>query len=65
MKIYLFIISLFFFSHSYSQLNKKSVNALRINESPTIDGVLDEIFWKNAEIDINYTPIFWENIWQK
>lgn len=49
MKIYLFILSLFFFSYSYSQLSKKSVHALRINESPTIDGVLDEKFWKNAD----------------
>ncbi len=50
MKVYLFVLSLFFFSYSYSQLNKKSVSALRIDESPSIDGVLDENFWRNAEI---------------
>ena len=48
MKKYLFIFCLFIFSFSYSQLNIKSVNALRINETPNIDGVLDEGFWQNA-----------------
>ncbi|HKJ06134.1 MAG TPA: DUF5916 domain-containing protein, partial [Flavobacteriaceae bacterium] len=28
---------------------KKQVNALRIDKSPNIDGVLDEDFWENAE----------------
>ncbi|MDO9275406.1 MAG: DUF5916 domain-containing protein [Lutibacter sp.] len=49
MKKYLFILSLFFFSLSYSQVKIKSVNALRIDKTPAIDGVLDEDFWKVAE----------------
>lgn len=49
MKKHLFILSLFFFSLSYSQVKIKSVNALRIDKTPAIDGVLNEDFWKDAE----------------
>lgn len=49
MKHTLFLFSLFIFIHSYSQINKKSVVALRVNKSPIIDGVLDDDAWKNAQ----------------
>lgn len=50
MKKYLLIFFLFIFSYSYSQASKKTINALKITQKPTIDGVLDEEFWKNAEV---------------
>jgi len=49
MKLSLFIVSLFIFSLSHSQVKIKSVNALRIDKTPLIDGVLEEYFWKDAE----------------
>ncbi|MDT8418135.1 MAG: DUF5916 domain-containing protein [Lutibacter sp.] len=49
MKKHLFILSLFFFSLSYSQVKIKSVKALRIDKTPSIDGVLSEDFWKNTQ----------------
>jgi len=54
MKKHLFILSLFFFSLSYSQVNIKSVSALRIDKTPAIDGVLNEDFWKDAEPAQNF-----------
>ena len=54
MKKYLLIISFFIFSLSHSQEKIKSVNALRIVSPPSIDGVLDEDFWKNAEPAQNF-----------
>jgi hypothetical protein len=54
MKKHLFILSLFFFSLSYSQVKIKSVNALRIDKNPVIDGDLNEDFWKNAEPAQNF-----------
>lgn len=50
----LFIFSLFIFFLTYSQEKIKSVGALRIVNSPIIDGVLDEDFWKNAELAQNF-----------
>lgn len=49
MKNSLFIFSLFIFSLCHSQVKIKSVHALRIDKTPVIDGILDEVFWKNAE----------------
>ncbi len=49
MKKYLLVFFLFLLSYSYSQNKKKSIQALRITEKPTIDGILDEAFWRNAE----------------
>jgi uncharacterized protein DUF5916 len=49
MKNYLFVFFIIIFSYSYSQQSTKSVNALRITEAPTIDGVLDEEFWQRAD----------------
>lgn len=49
MKKHLIVLSLLFFSLAHSQEKIKSVNALRIDKNPVIDGVLDEDFWKNAE----------------
>ncbi|MFA5299138.1 MAG: DUF5916 domain-containing protein [Lutibacter sp.] len=54
MKKVLLILSLFVFSFSYSQLKVKSVNALRIDKTPKIDGVLNEDFWKDAESAQNF-----------
>lgn len=54
MKKSLLIISLFVFSLSHSQEKVKSVNALRITKTPSIDGVLDEDFWKDAEPAQNF-----------
>ncbi len=54
MKKLLFLVCLFFFSLTYSQEKIKSVNASRITNSPTIDGVLDEGFWKDAEPAQNF-----------
>ena len=50
MKNFFFVFFLFVISYSFSQQNKKSVKAIRAIESPTIDGVLNEDFWRNAEI---------------
>jgi len=49
MKKAIYIICLLFFSHSFSQSFKKSINALKITNSPKIDGLLNESFWKNAD----------------
>lgn len=54
MKKHLFIFCLLIFSHSYSQSDKKSANALRIVEKPLIDGVLNEDFWGKAESAQNF-----------
>ncbi|HSQ45912.1 MAG TPA: DUF5916 domain-containing protein, partial [Lutibacter sp.] len=54
MKKHLFILGLFIFTISHSQENIKSVNALRITKTPSIDGVLDEDFWKDAEPAQNF-----------
>lgn len=50
MKQYFLIFCLLVYSYSHAQLDKKSVNALRINEIPSIDGVLNESFWQNADV---------------
>ena len=50
----LFIFSLFVFSLAYSQEKIKSVSAMRIVNSPIIDGVLNEDFWKDAEPAQNF-----------
>ena len=49
MKNILFVFCLSFFFFSYSQTTKKTVSALRITKSPTIDGVLNEPFWEKAQ----------------
>ncbi|MEX1384351.1 sugar-binding protein, partial [Lutibacter sp.] len=49
MKNILFVFCLTFISFSYSQATKKTVSALRITKSPTIDGILNEPFWKKAQ----------------
>ncbi|NEW77821.1 MAG: carbohydrate binding family 9 domain-containing protein [Gelidibacter sp.] len=54
MKKSVLIVSLLFFSLSHSQEKIKSVHALRISNSPSIDGVLDEDFWKDAEPAQNF-----------
>lgn len=54
MKSYFFILSLFIFSISYSQQNKKSVKASRAINQTTIDGVLDEAFWITADVSKNF-----------
>ena len=40
--------SFFFTSDISGQVAKKEVNAVRIEDPPKIDGVLDESVWKNA-----------------
>ena len=54
MKKSLLVACLFIFSFSHSQEKIKSVNALRIDKTPSIDGVLDEDFWKDAEPAQNF-----------
>lgn len=51
MKKFIFIFYLFIQISAFAQLNPnpKSIQALRISSAPTIDGVLDESFWQNAE----------------
>jgi hypothetical protein len=49
MKNFLFAFCITFISFSYSQTTKKTVSALRITKSPTIDGVLNEPFWEKAQ----------------
>ena len=49
MKNILFVFFLSFIFFSYSQTTKKTVSALRITTSPTIDGVLNEPFWEKAQ----------------
>ncbi len=50
MKTFFLIFCLLSFTYSNAQLNKKSINAIRISEAPSIDGVLNEVFWQNADI---------------
>jgi len=40
--------SFFFASEISGQVAKKEVNAVRIEDPPKIDGVLDELVWENA-----------------
>lgn len=51
MKKLLFLLTLGIQIISYAQINPspKTVEALKIVNSPTIDGVLDEDFWNNAQ----------------
>jgi hypothetical protein len=49
MKYYLIITFFFVFSIVNAQQKTKSVEALRITKSPSIDGILNEGFWKNAQ----------------
>ncbi len=55
MKNILFIFCILTFSYSFSQSTVKSINALRITTSPTIDGNLDDKAWLNAEIAKDFT----------
>ena len=48
-KKFFFVICLVVCSQAHSQITKKSVNALRVITSPTIDGKLDDLAWKNVE----------------
>lgn len=52
MKIYLLIFCLLSGTFTYSQYTpeNKSINALRISNSPVIDGELNEPFWSSADI---------------
>jgi len=50
MKKYIILYFLCFFSFTYSQQSKKSVNASRANKAPKIDGILNDDAWKNADI---------------
>jgi len=50
MKNLFFLIFAFFVINIFSQsIQKKKVNATRVNEKPSIDGVLDESFWLGAD----------------
>lgn len=51
MKKFTLIFYLFLQFNAFAQLNinPKSINALRVPFQPTIDGILDEAIWKNAE----------------
>ena len=49
MKNILFVFYIILISSTYSQTTKKTVSALRISKSPTIDGKLNESFWENTE----------------
>ncbi|NOR27387.1 MAG: hypothetical protein GQ540_02545 [Lutibacter sp.] len=55
MKTYFIIFCLLIVSYSYSQSSVKSINAVRVSNSPTIDGVLDDEAWINAEIAKDFT----------
>ena len=44
-----FFVTLNTLSQSSNSIEKKVVNASRIEKSPTIDGVLDEVFWLGAD----------------
>ena len=50
MKKYLIVFFFCVFSFISAQQNKKSVNASRAPKAPTIDGVLNDEVWKNADI---------------
>ncbi|MBI9041208.1 DUF5916 domain-containing protein [Lutibacter sp.] len=51
MKKFIILFYILFQVNASAQINvnPKSINALRISSQPTIDGVLDETFWKNAD----------------
>ncbi len=49
------IISLIFFTTLiYSQISKKELMAVKINEAPKIDGILDESVWKKGNIGSDF-----------
>ena len=50
MKKYLIVFFFCIFSFVSAQQNKKSVNTSRASTAPTIDGVLNDEVWKNADI---------------
>jgi len=47
--------------HAQENLNRKKIAAVRTSSSPTIDGVLDDDVWKNAEIINNFVMMRPEN----
>ncbi len=49
MKYYLSILFTLVHLTLTSQQSKKEIKALKIDKAPTIDGVLDEDFWKNTD----------------
>ena len=55
MKSYFVLFCLLTLSYSYSQSSVKSVNAIRITNSPIIDGVLDDDAWFNAKAAKDFT----------
>jgi len=55
MKTYFIFFCLLTFSYSYSQSSIKTISAVRITNPPTIDGVLDDDVWFNAEIAKDFT----------
>lgn len=50
MRITVFILCFVISSFTFAQQTKKSVNAIRAPKSPSIDGILDEPFWQDADI---------------
>ncbi len=48
-KNFFFVICLVICSGVHSQTSKKSVNASRVEDGPTIDGKLDDLAWENVE----------------
>ena len=53
MKYTFVILSLLFISLSYSQ-DKKSLNIVRTDKAPKIDGVLDDDAWQNVEVATDF-----------
>jgi len=57
MKNITLIILFFFTTIIYSQNEKKELQAIRVNESPKIDGKLDDLVWQNANIARDFVMI--------
>ncbi len=54
MKNVIIINLLFFTTLIYSQISKKELIAVRINEAPKIDGILDEPVWKKGNVGSDF-----------
>lgn len=53
----LLFLSISAISYSQNNIHRKTLKAVRIDINPTIDGKLDEAFWKNADIAKDFVMI--------
>lgn len=57
----LFVVVQAFTAYSQNRENRKTINAVRVENAPKIDGILDDDAWKNAELATDFVILRPEN----